>query len=168
MLNNFYFIFLLENNSVYFFKTVKRLDPPVVEDVSLQNSSNGLGISISGGLFTESIPNDHGVFIANVIKGSVADDKLNIGDRLLSVNGKNLEYVTHDDAVAAIASSVKESNEIVLRVARVTKFTTLPTPTSSSYNNISPQMGSNNDINVKYVRFIFIKKKYLNILLTNK
>ena len=32
--------------------------------------------------------------------------------------------MTHDDAVAAIASVVEEYNEIVLRVAKATQFTT--------------------------------------------
>ncbi len=40
------------------------------------------------------------------------------------VNDISLEYVTHDDAVAAIASVVEEFNEIVLRVAKATQFAT--------------------------------------------
>jgi hypothetical protein len=32
--------------------------------------------------------------------------------------------VTHDDAVAAIASIVEESNEIILRVGKVTQYST--------------------------------------------
>ena len=111
----------------------------------MKNTHNGLGFSISGGLFTEYLPDDHGIFITNVSKGSVADSsgKIHIGDRLLSVNDKNLEYVTHDDAVAAIASSTKESNEIILTVAKVTKYTTefidrkspIQAPKSASDNN---------------------------------
>lgn len=67
-------------------------------------------------------------------KGSVADQsgKISIGDRLLSVNDKNLEYVTHDDAVSAIASSTKESNEILLTIAKVTKYTTQLVETTTS------------------------------------
>lgn len=41
---------------------------------------------------------------------------------MLKVNGFSLEYVTHDDAVAAIASIVEQYNEITLKVGKVTKF----------------------------------------------
>ena len=40
------------------------------------------------------------------------------------VNDFSLEYVTHDDAVAAIASVVEQFNEIILRVGKVTEYTT--------------------------------------------
>ena len=52
------------------------------------------------------------------------DGKLEVGDRLISVNDFDLEYVTHDDAVAAIASLVEEFNEIILRVGKVTPSAT--------------------------------------------
>ncbi len=90
----------------------------------LEKSQNGLGFSISGGLFTEHIRNDHGIFVTKIIPGGSADvdGKLSVGDRLISVNDFSLEYVTHDDAVAAIASIVEQYNEIVLRVGKVTKL----------------------------------------------
>lgn len=40
------------------------------------------------------------------------------------MNDFSLEYVTHDDAVAAIASVVEQFNEIILRVGKVTQYTT--------------------------------------------
>lgn len=90
----------------------------------LEKSQNGLGFSISGGLFTEHIRNDHGIFVTKIIPGGSADvdGKLSVGDRLITVNDFSLEYVTHDDAVAAIASIVEQYNEIVLRVGKVTKL----------------------------------------------
>lgn len=106
--------------------TIKRLQPTLVEDIILEKTQNGLGFSISGGLFTEHIKNDHGIFVTKIIPGGSADldGKLSVGDRLISVNDFSLEYVTHDDAVAAIASVVEQYNEIILRVGKVTQFTT--------------------------------------------
>jgi C-terminal processing protease CtpA/Prc len=105
---------------------VKRLQPTLVEEITLEKTPNGLGFSISGGLFTEHIRNDHGIFVTKIIPGGSADmdGKLAVGDRLISVNGISLEYVTHDDAVAAIASVVEQYNEIVLKVGKVTQFYT--------------------------------------------
>lgn len=39
------------------------------------------------------------------------------------MNGFSLEYVTHDDAVAAIAGIVEQYNEITLKIGKVTQFT---------------------------------------------
>ncbi len=105
---------------------MKRLQPTLVEEITLEKTPNGLGFSISGGLFTEHIRNDHGIFVTKIIPGGSADmdGKLAVGDRLISVNGISLEYVTHDDAVAAIASVVEQYNEIVLKVGKVTQFYT--------------------------------------------
>ena len=96
----------------------------MVEDIVLEKSANGLGFSISGGLYTEHIKNDHGIFVTKIIPGGSADNdgKLQVGDRLISVNDFSLEYVTHDDAVAAIASLVEQYNEIILRVGKVTNY----------------------------------------------
>ncbi len=109
-------------NTVYL--TVKRLQPTLVEEITLEKSQNGLGFSISGGLFTEHLKNDHGIFVTKIIPGGAADldGKLCVGDRILSVNDVSLEYVTHDDAVEAISSIVEQFNEIVIRVAKVTQY----------------------------------------------
>jgi guanylate kinase len=98
----------------------------MVEDIFLEKTQSGLGFSISGGLFTEHIKNDHGIFVTKIIPGGSADldGKLLVGDRLISVNDFSLEYVTHDDAVAAIASVVEQFNEIILRVGKVTQYET--------------------------------------------
>lgn len=103
---------------------MKRLGPSLVEDIVLEKSANGLGFSISGGLYTEHLKNDHGIFVTKIIPGGSADmdGKLQVGDRLISVNDFSLEYVTHDDAVAAIASLVEQYNEIILRVGKVTNY----------------------------------------------
>jgi C-terminal processing protease CtpA/Prc len=105
---------------------VKRLQPTLTEEITLEKSLSGLGFSISGGLFTEHIKNDHGIFVTKIIPGGAADldGKLDVGDRILSVNDISLEYVTHDDAVEAISSIVEQYNEIVLRVGKVTQFAT--------------------------------------------
>lgn len=104
--------------------TVKRLGPTLVEDIVLEKTVNGLGFSISGGLYTEHLKNDHGIFVTKIIPGGSADvdGKLQVSDRLISVNDFDLEYVTHDDAVAAIASLVEKYNEIILRVGKVTSL----------------------------------------------
>ncbi len=119
-------VLALKEAGQYVRLTVKRLHPTLVEDVYLEKTQTGLGFSISGGLFTEHVKNDHGIFVTKIIPGGAADldGKLSVGDRLISVNDISLEYVTHDDAVAAIASIVEESNEIILRVGKVTQFST--------------------------------------------
>ena len=115
-----------------------------MEEIVLEKNQNGLGFSISGGLFTEHIRNDHGIFVTKIIPGGSADldGKLSVGDRLISVNDFSLEYVTHDDAVAAIASIVEQYNEIVLRVGKVTQVYS-----PSTNNNLSGNSQQNEPLN---------------------
>ena len=65
----------------------KRLQPTVIEDIILEKTQAGLGFSISGGLGTEHLKSDHGIFITKIIPGGAADldGKLSVGDRLISV-----------------------------------------------------------------------------------
>jgi hypothetical protein len=135
--------------------TVKRLDPPQsqIEDILLIKTQNGLGFSIAGGLFTEHVYNDHGIFITKIIKGGAADlnGRLAIGDRLLSVNDVALEYVTHEDAVGLVSSAVEQSNEVLLKIAKlnVQKLTNNKMSMSKSASFTSSQQSrqlSKNDI----------------------
>ena len=73
---------------------VKRLQPTLVEEITLEKTQNGLGFSISGGLFTEHIKNDHGIFVTKIIPGGAADmdGKLAVGDRLISVRYIYLKF----------------------------------------------------------------------------
>ena len=48
-------------------------------------------------------PGEQGLFMAEVIQGSVADKAgVNINDRLLEINGENVESCTHDQVVDKI------------------------------------------------------------------
>jgi C-terminal processing protease CtpA/Prc len=113
------------------------LGPALVEDIVLEKTTNGLGFSISGGLYTEHLKNDHGIFVTKIIPGGAADmdGKLQVGDRLISVNDFDLEYVTHDEAVAAIANLVEQFNEIILRVGKVNVSNLNGNATLASLNN---------------------------------
>ena len=63
------------------------MQPPLVRDITLENSANGFGFTISGGLFTEHLKNDHGLFVTKIWPGGEADldGKLAVGDRIISV-----------------------------------------------------------------------------------
>lgn len=54
----------------------------------LDNSpKSGFGFSIAGGIFTEHLKNDHGLFVSKIWPGGEADldGRLSIGDRIISV-----------------------------------------------------------------------------------
>ena len=50
------------------------------------------------------ISGDNGIFVTKIIDDGAAhvDGRLCVGDRLLAVNGRSLEEVTHDEAVAIL------------------------------------------------------------------
>ncbi|XP_065815576.1 protein scribble homolog isoform X2 [Labrus bergylta] len=83
--------------------------------VSCQRGS--LGFSIAGG--RGSLPykdNDEGIFISRVSKGGASEKAgVHVGDRLLEVNGLDMQRATHHQAVSALRNAGSCIQMIVLR-----------------------------------------------------
>lgn len=79
-------------------------------DIALVKGNKGLGFSIAGGIGNQHIPGDNGIYVTKVMDGGAAqvDGRLSIGDKLVAVRQhgteKNLENVTHEEAVATLKS----------------------------------------------------------------
>uniref|UniRef100_A0A672ZVM9 FERM and PDZ domain containing 2 n=1 Tax=Sphaeramia orbicularis TaxID=375764 RepID=A0A672ZVM9_9TELE len=70
--------------------------------VELKKSSGSLGISVAGG--TNTSVRFGGIYIKSLVPGGAAeqDGRIQIGDRLLEVDGSNLRGVTHQQAVECL------------------------------------------------------------------
>ncbi|KAL5964544.1 hypothetical protein TSMEX_007723 [Taenia solium] len=81
-----------------------------------------LGLRICGGCDTSSLPfggDSPGVFICRVQEGGEAKEAgLRVGDRLLSVNGRDLRRVSHDEAVTALMPSGVAEESLLLEIRR--------------------------------------------------
>ncbi|XP_047460035.1 FERM and PDZ domain-containing protein 2 isoform X2 [Mugil cephalus] len=77
--------------------------------VELRKSHGSLGISVAGGMNTN--VRHGGVYIKSLVMGGAADEdgRIQIGDRLLEVDGSNLRGVTHQQAVECL----KRTGEVV-------------------------------------------------------
>ncbi|XP_046728956.1 protein scribble homolog [Silurus meridionalis] len=77
-------------------------DPELLIKVS--GLRDGLGISIAGGRGSlPFIQNDEGIFISRVSKGGPAEKAgVHIGDRVLEVNGQDMQGVSHHEAVSTL------------------------------------------------------------------
>ncbi|XP_056290866.1 FERM and PDZ domain-containing protein 2 isoform X2 [Pseudoliparis swirei] len=77
--------------------------------VELKKNSGGLGISVAGGINTN--VRYGGIYIRSLVIGGAAelDRRIQIGDRLLEVDGSNLRGVTHHQAVECL----KRTGEVV-------------------------------------------------------
>ncbi|XP_028401415.1 disks large homolog 1-like [Dendronephthya gigantea] len=86
-------------------------------EITLSKGTKGLGFSIAGGVGNQHIPGDNGIFITKIIEGGAAehDGRLQVGDKILSVNSASLDNVTHEQAVGILKSS---SDTVVLLVYR--------------------------------------------------
>uniref|UniRef100_A0A8C2G4F9 PDZ domain-containing protein n=1 Tax=Cyprinus carpio TaxID=7962 RepID=A0A8C2G4F9_CYPCA len=75
------------------------LSSPQFQTITLERGSAGLGFSIVGGF--GSSHGDLPIYVKNIFpKGAAVEDgSLRRGDQLLTVNGQNLEGVTHSEAV---------------------------------------------------------------------
>lgn len=103
---------------------------PNIVEIDLVKADKGLGFSIAGGIGNQvrilgilfffvvvltlsvnnfqHIPGDNGIYVTKIMEGGVSDQdgRLSIGDKLVNVKtssfNKNLENVTHEDAVATL------------------------------------------------------------------
>ncbi|XP_077352067.1 tyrosine-protein phosphatase non-receptor type 13 [Festucalex cinctus] len=77
--------------------------------VELKKSGGSLGISVAGGINTS--VRYGGIYIKSLVVGGAAeqDGRIQIGDRLLEVDGSNLRAVTHQQAVECL----KRTEEVV-------------------------------------------------------
>ncbi|XP_049870154.1 disks large homolog 2-like isoform X3 [Pectinophora gossypiella] len=84
--------------------------PRCVRMVRLVRSGSRLGMDIVGGLGGEGEPSGGeddtcGVFVSGVAEGGAASGMLHRGDRILSVDGRDLTRATHEQAAAALKYS---------------------------------------------------------------
>uniref|UniRef100_A0A1E1X6U6 Putative leucine rich domain-containing protein n=1 Tax=Amblyomma aureolatum TaxID=187763 RepID=A0A1E1X6U6_9ACAR len=117
---------------------------------TLIRDHNGLGFSIAGGKGGTPYKDDsQGIFISRIAEGGAAarDGKLRVGDRVLSINGIDMDGVRHDQAVAMLTGLerfvrlVVQREELVLRdpnrpqpsLPTATTLTTSATTTSRPY-----------------------------------
>ncbi|XP_022109604.1 protein scribble homolog isoform X3 [Acanthaster planci] len=76
--------------------------------VRLCKDSNGLGFSIAGGKGSTPFKgSDNSIFISRITEGGAADriGVLQVGDKVLEINGVDMEYARHDQAVALLTST---------------------------------------------------------------
>ncbi|XP_046454182.1 disks large 1 tumor suppressor protein-like isoform X4 [Daphnia pulex] len=96
---------------------------PRIVEIELCKGNKGLGFSIAGGSGNQHIPGDNGIYITKIMDGGAAqvDGRLAVGDKLILVRNlplmteKNLENVSHEDAVSALKCT---SDRVVLVVAK--------------------------------------------------
>ncbi|XP_073834147.1 MAGUK family member discs large 1 isoform X29 [Musca autumnalis] len=108
---------------------------PKILDIDLVKGNKGLGFSIAGGIGNQHIPGDNGIYVTKIMDGGAAavDGRLSIGDKLIAVkaNGvdKNLENVTHEQAVATLKSVVDKVTLVVGKTAH-----SLPATAAAGHN----------------------------------
>ncbi|CDW54746.1 PDZ and LRR 8 domain containing protein [Trichuris trichiura] len=99
---------------------VERRMEKAVETVSttIKRESSGLGFSVAGGKGSNSnAGGDDSIFISRITPGGPADrdGKLRVGDKVLSINGVNMNNARHDQAVYLLTGC---SSEVLLVVQR--------------------------------------------------
>ncbi|XP_069705544.1 disks large 1 tumor suppressor protein isoform X4 [Periplaneta americana] len=105
-------------------------------EIELLKGTKGLGFSIAGGIGNQHIPGDNGIYVTKIMDGGAAqiDGRLLVGDKLVAVRNtphgeKNLENVTHEEAVATLKAT---QDRVVLLVAKPETAYMPPPPDVSS------------------------------------
>ncbi|XP_067124938.1 protein lap4 isoform X3 [Centruroides vittatus] len=87
--------------------------PSCQEEIKLVKAGGPLGFSIIGGVDHSSLPfgkNQPGIFISKIVPDGAAakTGKLKVGDRIIKVNGTDIQAATHTEAVMALLSPIYE------------------------------------------------------------
>ncbi|XP_044010804.1 disks large 1 tumor suppressor protein isoform X2 [Aphidius gifuensis] len=122
---------------------VRRRNHAHMTEIELIKGNKGLGFSIAGGIGNQHIPGDNGIYVTKVMKGGAAqvDGRLVVGDKLVAVRNamgeKNLENVTHEEAVATLKAT---QDRVVLVVSKPEDIIpSTPQPPVSLDQTLSPQ-----------------------------
>ncbi|XP_067143217.1 disks large 1 tumor suppressor protein isoform X2 [Centruroides vittatus] len=105
-------------NTVNLLVKRRRLHHSHIVEIELIKGNKGLGFSIAGGIGNQHVSGDNGIYVTKIMEGGAAhlDGSLQVGDKLLAVGDRNLENVTHEEAVATLKATM---DKVVLTVAKI-------------------------------------------------
>ncbi|XP_052428356.1 synaptojanin-2-binding protein [Carassius gibelio] len=78
-----------------------------VEEITLKRGPAGLGFNIVGGVDQQYIMNDSGIYVAKIKENGAAalDGRMQEGDKILAINGRKLDNLSHSAAVELFRSA---------------------------------------------------------------
>ncbi|KAM9809133.1 tyrosine-protein phosphatase non-receptor type 13 isoform 2-T2 [Syngnathus typhle] len=116
--------------------------------VELKKSGGSLGISVAGGINTS--VRYGGIYIKSLVVGGAAeqDGRIQIGDRLLEVDGYNLRAVTHRHAVECLKRTEEVVNLLLEREPKVILEPRPDSPLSPSIHNASQTQPPRNEVSL--------------------
>ncbi|KAK5886824.1 hypothetical protein CesoFtcFv8_017823 [Champsocephalus esox] len=91
--------------------------PSNMLDIKLKRGSAGLGFNIVGGMDQEYVLNDSGIYVSKIKNDGAAgmDGRLNEGDKILAINGVQLEGLTHKATVDLFRMAGEDVQLLVLK-----------------------------------------------------
>lgn len=125
------------------------------EEIELFKGNKGLGFSIAGGIGNQHIPGDNGIYVTKIMDGGAAqvDGRLMVGDKLIAVrtndNERNLENVTHEEAVATLKSITDRAILVIHKSQLSTAFSGVAT--NNNLNASAPNLGNVNSLSTNNI-----------------
>ncbi|XP_034488626.1 uncharacterized protein LOC117792552 isoform X3 [Drosophila innubila] len=105
----------------------------------------GFGIAVSGGRDNPHFANgDPSIAVSDVLKGGPAEDRLQVNDRIISVNGVSLENVEYATAVQVLRDSGNTVTLVVKRRVPLNAATAIPAQHQHSHSMSSVGLGLTN------------------------
>ena len=86
-----------------------------IHEFTLSRVNPGLGFNIRGGTDTKHLEEDSGIFVSQIKDTGTAfrDGRLKVGDKIISVNGIDVQMMKHQDAVGVF---MKAGDTVQLRI----------------------------------------------------
>ncbi|KAG7229159.1 hypothetical protein INR49_013102 [Caranx melampygus] len=105
-----------------------------VVDINLKRGPAGLGFNIVGGVDQQFVVNDSGIYVSKIKEDGAAglDGRLQEGDKILAINGVELENRTHKAAVELFRTAGEDVKLRVLKKSPAHMNGPSPSPSDSS------------------------------------
>ncbi|CAD5114287.1 DgyrCDS3429 [Dimorphilus gyrociliatus] len=107
----------------------------------IRREGGGLGFSIAGGLgSTPFKDNDKSIYISRITEGGAADRHggLQVGDRIISINGTSVTGARHEEAVALLTAHKDAPVTLVVYRENLIRKTPKPSPAKPNENHPKP------------------------------
>ncbi|KAJ1103909.1 hypothetical protein NDU88_001330 [Pleurodeles waltl] len=109
------------------------------EEIHLKRGPAGLGFNIVGGTNQQYITNDDGIFVSRIKEGGAAalDGRLQEGDKILMVNGRELKNLLHNEAVDLFREA---GEDVVLKIQHRSQIQNGPSNYKPDGENEGPSL----------------------------
>jgi len=121
-----------------------------IMDIILYKGDTGLGFTIAGGTDNHHIKDNDGIFVTKIIANGAAhnDQRLQVADQILEVNGSSLREITHENAVHILKNTGQDVALKILRKQEISEVVSEPEENGHFTTSTKPHLSEQTNYSI--------------------